>query len=71
MAKSYLVTVHDDKVTGTQVMKALQKLGCFVEMKDLPNGERLLTRRAADVCHVCGAHLPPITLRCVVCGTRR
>lgn len=37
MAKSYLITIHSDKVTGTQVMKVLQKLGCFVEMKDLPN----------------------------------
>lgn len=33
--KSYLIKIHDDAVTGSQVMKALQKLGCFVEMKDL------------------------------------
>lgn len=39
MPKSYLVTIHNDSVTGTQVMRVLQKLGCFVEMKDLPADE--------------------------------
>ena len=67
MAKSYLITVHDDNVTGLQVMKALQKLGCFVEMKDL---SRVNARPSvqANIDKACANFKNAIDGKCHNCG---
>jgi len=51
-----------ERVTEMEEAIAKHKLHMGIESRP--------TKRAGDVCHVCGARLPALTQTCVVCGTR-